>query len=114
MYNLAIEKLHTYSYIYVIVVTWVLIVCLIYTPKMQGLQAQGLRVHISGKPRVPMLQLIYTTQLLGHQPAYITNKVKNIRPTITTRQYLLGYIYNFEMICGRVKQSTKTFSKNKR
>ena len=35
-----------------------------------------------------------------------------MKPTITTRQYSLGYIYNFEMIYDRVKQPTKAFAKN--
>ena len=46
-----------------IVVTWARVVCLIYTPKARGQQARGLRVYISGKPRVPMLQLLCTTCL---------------------------------------------------
>ena len=46
---------------YNIVVTWARVVCLIYTPEAQGPQAQGLRVYISGKPQVPMLQLLCNT-----------------------------------------------------
>ena len=41
-----------------IVVTWALVICLICMPK-----AQGLRAYISGKSRVPMLQLICNTSI---------------------------------------------------
>ena len=41
---------------YVIVVTWTRVLCLICMPK-----ARGLRAYISGKARVPMLQLICYT-----------------------------------------------------
>ena len=39
-----------------------------------------------------MLQLMYTTynnkhSYRTHQPAYVTNKIKDMEPTITTRQY---------------------------
>ena len=56
--------MHTYihasirAYIHYIVVTWTRVVCLIYTPKAQGPQAQGLRVYISGKSRVPHVTTI--------------------------------------------------------
>ena len=40
--------------VYVIVIPWARVVCLIYTPEARGPQAQGLRVYISGKSRVPM------------------------------------------------------------
>ena len=42
---------------YITVVTWALMVCLIYAPEAQGPVALRLQVYISGKPRVPMLQL---------------------------------------------------------
>ena len=35
--------------VYVIVVTWALVICLICMPKTQGPQARGLRAYISGK-----------------------------------------------------------------
>ena len=57
-----VTYLHAYD-IHYIVVTWARVVCLIYTPKARGPQARGLRVYISGKPRVPMLQLLCTTYL---------------------------------------------------
>ena len=43
---------------HVIVVTWARVICLICMPEARGPQAQGLRAYISGKSRVPMLQLI--------------------------------------------------------
>ena len=42
---------------YITVVTWALVVCLIYTPSALGPAALVLWVYISGKPLVPMLQL---------------------------------------------------------
>ena len=49
----------------VIVVTWARLLCLICMPKAQGPQARGLMAYISGKARVPMLQLIcYTSSTL--------------------------------------------------
>ena len=42
---------------YITIVTWALVVCLIYTPSALGPVALVLWVYISGKPRVPMLQL---------------------------------------------------------
>ena len=50
--------IHTYMHacIHVIFVTWARVVCLICTS-----EARGLRVYVSGKPRVCMLQLICTT-----------------------------------------------------
>ena len=50
-----------YSPLYVIVVTWARVLCLIYMPQARGPQARGLRAYISGKARVPMLQLICYT-----------------------------------------------------
>ena len=49
--------------IYLIVVTWTRVVCLICTPDARGPQARGQRVYISGKPRVPMLQLLCNTHV---------------------------------------------------
>ena len=50
---------------YVTVVTWARVLCLICMPKARGPQARGLRAYISGKARVPMLQLIcYTSGTL--------------------------------------------------
>ena len=40
---------------YLVVIPWARVVCLIYTPK-----ARGPRVYISDKPRVHMVQLLYT------------------------------------------------------
>ena len=50
---------------YIIVVTQVLVVCLICTPEARGPMytrspaALGLRVYISGRPLVPVLQLLH-------------------------------------------------------
>ena len=44
--------------VHLIVVTWARVVCLICMPKARGPQARGLRAYISGKSRVPMLQLL--------------------------------------------------------
>ena len=49
--------------VHLIVVTQARVVCLICTPEARGPQAQGLRVYISGRPRVPVLQLLCTTSL---------------------------------------------------
>ena len=43
--------------VHVTVVTQARVVCLICTPEARGPQARGLRVDISGRPRVPVLQL---------------------------------------------------------
>ena len=41
--------------IHVILIPWARVVCLICTPEAQGPQAQGLRVYLSGKPRVDIV-----------------------------------------------------------
>ena len=41
--------------LYLIVIPWARVVCLIYTPEARGPQARGLRVYISGEPRVHMV-----------------------------------------------------------
>ena len=46
---------HSSIYIYLIVIPWAQVVCLIYTPEARGPQARGLRVYISGEPRVHMV-----------------------------------------------------------
>ena len=48
-------------YIYVIVVTWPWGICLICIPEARGPQARGMRVYISGKSRMAMLQLLCIT-----------------------------------------------------
>ena len=83
----------------------------LYIPKARGPHARGLRVYISGKPQVPMLQLIYT--ILRYRAHQSANK-RNMKPTITNRQYSSGYEHNFEMIYGRAEQPTKAFAKNRR
>ena len=52
-------------YIHLIVVTWARGICLICMPKTRGPQARGLRAYISGKSRVPMLQLLCNTFLVS-------------------------------------------------
>ena len=42
--------MYMYIYIYLVVIPWARVVCLIYTS-----EARGLRVYISGKPRVHMV-----------------------------------------------------------
>ena len=44
-----------YLYTHLIVIPWAQVVCLIYTPEARGPQARGLRVYISGEPRVHMV-----------------------------------------------------------
>ena len=57
-----ISKCTNYIYnTYFIVVTWARVVCLICLPKAQGPQARGLKVDISGRSQVPMLQLLCNT-----------------------------------------------------
>ena len=46
---------------YIIVVTQALVVCLICPPSALGPVALGLRVYISGRPLVPVLQLLHRT-----------------------------------------------------
>ena len=41
--------------LHLIVIPWARVVCLIYTPEARGPQARGLRVYISGEPRVHMV-----------------------------------------------------------
>ena len=48
----------------------------------------------------------------AHQPVCVTNKLRNMKPTITTRQYSLGYKYNFEITYSRAEQPTNAFAKN--
>ena len=81
----------TCTCIHYIVVTWARVVCLIYTPKARGPQARGLRVYISGKPRVPMLQLLCTTYLQDRNPRKHQIIAINSKPTIIYIPYLLGY-----------------------
>ena len=56
-------------YVHLIVVTWARVVCLIRMPKARGPQAQGLRAYISGKSRVPMLQLLCNIFLASYAQA---------------------------------------------
>ena len=49
-----IIAMHAYN-LHLIVIPWARVVCLIYTPEARGPQARGLRVYISGKPRVHMV-----------------------------------------------------------
>ena len=65
MYIILLNKPKKKERIHVIVVRWARVVCLICTPEARGLQALRLRVYISGKPRVHMLQLLCT-----HGPFY--------------------------------------------
>ena len=80
----------------------------IYTPEAQGPQVWGLRVYISGKLWVPMLQLL--CNLSYRSQTYVCNK--NGKPPSIITPYSLGYKYNCERIYGRVKLPTKTFTKN--
>ena len=57
--DLTITYIYIYIYIHNIVVILARVVCLVYTSK-----AQGPRVYISGKPRVPMLTLLCDTNNL--------------------------------------------------
>ena len=41
--------------VHLIVIPWARVVCLIYTPEARGPQARGLRVYISGEPRLHMV-----------------------------------------------------------
>ena len=54
-----------YPNVHLIVVTWARVFCLICTPESQGLQAQGMRVYISGRTQVHMLQLLCTTLIVS-------------------------------------------------
>ena len=54
---------HKKCVVQLIVVTWARGICLICMPKARGPQARGLRAYISGKSRVPMLQLLCNTFL---------------------------------------------------
>ena len=45
---------------YIIVVTQALVVCLICPPSALGPAALGLRVYISGRPLVPVLQMLHS------------------------------------------------------
>ena len=51
------------SMIHLIVVTWPRVFCLICTPESRGPQARGMRVYISGRTRVHMLQLLCNTSM---------------------------------------------------
>ena len=50
---------------YIIVVTQALVVCLICPPSALGPAALGLRVYISGRPLVPVLQLLHKLSRLA-------------------------------------------------
>ena len=50
----------------ILVVTWALVLCLIYMPKARGPVALGLWAYISGKALVPMLQLLHKTLKILH------------------------------------------------
>ena len=62
---------HLWYWFQYIVIPWARVVCLIYTPEAQGPQGWGCS-YISGKPRVPMLQLLCHL-VIGHKPTYVTN-----------------------------------------
>ena len=47
---------------FTVVVTQSLVDCLVYTPEAQGPQALRLRVYISSRPLVPVLQLLNVHQ----------------------------------------------------
>ena len=55
MITLSHLRLKENTSVYLIVIPWARVVCLIYTPEARGLQARGLRVYISGEPRVHMV-----------------------------------------------------------
>ena len=84
-----------------IVVTYARVVCLIYALKL--LRAAGPR-HIT---------TIMWHLVIGHKPTYITLMVANIKHTSTQLhvRYPLGYKYNCEIVCSRVKLPSKAFTK---
>ena len=61
---------------YIIVVTWALVVYLIYTPSALGLRV-GLRVYISDKPLLPMLQLYSGNHYAGLTTVLINSNIAN-------------------------------------
>ena len=63
---------------HVIVVTWAQVICLICMPKARGPQALGLRAYISGKSRVPMLQLLCNTFLVSCAQAKSSVKLQQL------------------------------------
>ena len=63
---------------HVIVVTWARVICLICMPKARGPQARGLRAYISGKSRVPMLQLLCNTFLASCAQAKSSVKLQQL------------------------------------
>ena len=52
---LAVTLYNLLWWLHLVVIPWARVVCLIYTPEARGPQARGLRVYISGKPRVHMV-----------------------------------------------------------
>ena len=54
-----------FAHVHIIVVTCALVFCLICTPSSLGPAALGIRVYISGRTLVPMLQLLNVTFCVG-------------------------------------------------
>ena len=59
--------------------TWSRVVCLVYTPEAQGPVALGLLMYISGRPQVPMLQLLCNTSSASQlAPAKTSAKLQQL------------------------------------
>ena len=89
---------------YIIVVTQARVVCLICTPEARGPAALGLRVYISGRPLVPVLQLLHihfviviTVHHVSEFPldCFSTNCIKSM---FKTRIYVIEII----SVCNNV------------
>ena len=76
---------------HVIVVTQARVVCLICTPEARGPQAQGLRVDISGRPRVPVLQLLCNTSFPCKWLHYIYSSTYCFRLWVRIMTFILRF-----------------------
>ena len=90
------------SSVYIIVVICARLVCMIYTPKHEGHSFKGNGCTKQVNDELTYIPLSYRT----HQPVYVTNKIINMKPRITTTQYPLVCKYDFEVTYTRVKQHT--------
>ena len=67
---------------YIIVVTQALVACLICPPSALGPAALGLRVYISGRPLVPVLQLLHVHTVITFHTQHYT--ASNSRTSVST------------------------------
>ena len=79
------------EFIHVTVVTQARVVCLICTPEARGPQARGLRVDITGRPRVPVLQLLCNSSFAYNWLHYIYSSTYYFRLWVRIMTFILHF-----------------------